>query len=95
MIIASWLFCGEDYYKRALYSLMCDVIVLKLTTELVQAPGDISTGVDEARQDRSPLQLLFIYTFIQAQLLLRSQHICPALKSNSEDFKNDPKTNSF
>lgn len=37
---------------------MCDVIVLKLTTDPVQAPGDISTGVDEVRQNLNPLQRL-------------------------------------
>lgn len=39
----------EVDYKRALYSLTCDVIVLKLTTDPLQAPGDISTRLDEVR----------------------------------------------
>lgn len=37
----------DDDYKRALYSLTSDVIVLKLTTDPLQAPGDISTRLDE------------------------------------------------
>lgn len=47
----------EDGYKRALYSLTCDVIVLKLTTDPLQAPGDISTRLDEVRQNLNPLPL--------------------------------------
>lgn len=53
------LFCAEGYYKRVLYLVMCDVIVLKLPTDPLQAPGDISTGVDEVRQNLNPLQCLF------------------------------------
>lgn len=50
----------EDDYKRALYSLTCDVIVLKLTTDPLQAPGDISTRLDEVRQNPNPLPLFLL-----------------------------------
>lgn len=88
------LFCTEDYYKRVLYSVMCDVIVLKLTTDPLQAPGDISTGVDEVRQNLNPFQLLFICcpTHAMPQTLLITNdcyfphQVCTAFKSNSKDF---------
>lgn len=52
------LFRTEDDYKRVLYSVSCDVIVYKLTTDPLEAPGDISTRVDEVRQNLNPPPLL-------------------------------------
>lgn len=100
-----FLFCTEGCYRRVLYSVMCDVIVLKLTTEPLQAPGDISTGVDEVRRNLSPLRLLFIYCPTRAMppnafnhkwpLLHRSHQIWPAFKSSPKDFWNGDKTKGF
>lgn len=60
--LMSLLVCTEDDHKRVLYSATCDVIVLKLTTDPLQAPGDIITsGLDEVRQNLNTLQLLFIH----------------------------------